>query len=436
MNAPSPDLLGGPPARGQGVRRLNRVPLMIAMAILALIMATVAYTYHARLKQAGRSGHEDKKPSAAAALLTGPEAGYIEPKAPGDVPVLRMVTAELPKPVAPLPEPEKLNPYREAWENYFKRLEQIRRAKEQVAFAAAEAPSTVQVNLAKSVNAAPASAAGQSQASSSATGEFMRYASERLSELADPARREADLNRQAEKREFIAERDPKTAAQNTLAASRESPRTPYELRAGAIIPAVMTGGVNSDLPGQLLAQVSQNVYDTATGRLILIPQGSKLLGVYSSAITTGQERVLVAWTRIIYPDASSLDLGKMPGADQSGYAGLTDQVNDHFWKVWGNALLLSAFSSGIQLSQGYGGNNQTGGLNATQTIAASTGQQMGQLGQEIARRNLQIQPTLEIRPGYRFIVQVTKDIILKPWAPTDKARTFVSGYPYREGVQR
>ncbi|MGC2600880.1 MAG: TrbI/VirB10 family protein, partial [Rhodomicrobium sp.] len=93
-------------------------------------------------------------------------------------------------------------------------------------------------------------------------------------------------------------------------------------------------------------------------------------------------------------------------------------------------------SAGIQLSQGYGGNNQTGGLNATQTIAASTGQQMGQLGQEIARRNLQIQPTLEVRPGYRFVVQVTKDIILKPWVPADKARTFVSGYPYREGVQR
>ena len=264
----------------------------------------------------------------------------------------------------------------------------------------------------------------------------MRYASQRLSQITEGGKGEADLNRQAEKREFIAERDPKSAQQNTLAASREAPRTPYELRAGAIIPAVMIGGVNSDLPGQLLAQVSQNVYDTATGRLILIPQGSKLIGTYSSAITTGQERVLAAWTRIVFPDASALDLGQMPGADQSGYAGLSDQVNDHFWKVWSNALLLSAFSAGIQLSQGYGGNNQTGGLNATQTIAASTGQQMGQLGQEIARRNLQIQPTLEIRPGYRFVVQVTKDIILKPWAPTDKASAFIGGFPYRDGVQR
>ena len=125
----------------------------------------------------------------------------------------------------------------------------------------------------------------------------------------------------------------------------------------------------------------------------------------------------------------------MPGSDEGGYAGFHDQVNDHFWKIWGNALLLSAFSSGIQLSQG-NGNNQTGGLNATQTIAASTGQQMGQLGMEIARRNLQIQPTLEVRPGYRFVVQVTKDLILRRWAPKDKATAFIGGYPYREGVQR
>ena len=183
------------------------------------------------------------------------------------------------------------------------------------------------------------------------------------------------------------------------------------------------------------ALLPQMEKDTATGRFIVIPQGSKLMGTYDSRVSTGQERVLVAWTRIVFPDASAIDLGRMPGSDEGGYGGFHDQVNEHFWKIWGNALLLSAFSSGIQLSQG-NGNNQTGGLNATQTIAASTGQQMGQLGQEIARRNLQIQPTLEVRPGYRFVVQVTKDLILRRWAPKDKATAFIGGYPYREGVQR
>ena len=131
--------------------------------------------------------------------------------------------------------------------------------------------------------------------------------------------------------------------------------------------------------------------------------------------------MLVAWTRIIYPDASAIDIGRMPGADEGGYAGFHDQVNDHFWKVWGNALFLSAFSAGIQLQPGQRRNNQTSGLSATQTVAASTGQQMGQLGMEIARRNLQVQPTLEIRPGYRFVVQVTKDILLRPWVSRDAA---------------
>ncbi len=112
-----------------------------------------------------------------------------------------------------------------------------------------------------------------------------------------------------------------------LQARREDPVSAYDVKAGAVIPAIMIGGLSSDLPGQLIGQVAENVYDTATGRFILIPQGSKLIGTYDNAITTGQERVLVAWTRIIYPDASSLDLGKMPGADQGGYAGFNDRVN-------------------------------------------------------------------------------------------------------------
>jgi type IV secretion system protein VirB10 len=127
--------------------------------------------------------------------------------------------------------------------------------------------------------------------------------------------------------------------------------------------------------------------------------------------------VLVAWTRIIYPDASSIDLGKMPGADQSGFAGFKDKVDNHFWQMFGSALLMSVFSAGVQISQGGGGSGDDG-LSAQQTIAAGLGQQLGQLGQELARRNARIQPTLEIRPGYRFTVMVTKDMVVRrPWRP-------------------
>jgi type IV secretion system protein VirB10 len=248
----------------------------------------------------------------------------------------------------------------------------------------------------------------------------VKLASTKLAQLGGVGERDRDLNRQDEKQGFLAERDPRTLDENTLKSRREGSRSRYEIKAGTVIPAVMIGGVDSDLPGVLLAQVSQNVYDTATGRFILIPQGSKLVGVYDSNVTTGQERILVAWTRIIYQDASSLDLGRMPGADEGGYAGFNDKVDTHFWKVWGNALFMSAFSAGIQLSQGNAAATN-GSLNTTQTIAAATGQQLGQLGMEMARRNMQVQPTLEIRPGYRFTVMVTKDIVLRPWISRDAA---------------
>jgi type IV secretory pathway VirB10-like protein len=225
---------------------------------------------------------------------------------------------------------------------------------------------------------------------------------------------EEDINRAAEKRAFLTDRAPQSAGENTLAAELEEPASPYEVKAGTVIPAIMIGGVISDLPGQILGQVSENVYDTATGRHILIPQGSKLVGSYDNALTTGQERVLVAWTRIIYPDAASIDLGKMPGTDASGYAGFHDKVDTHFWKMFGNALMLSVFSAGVQISQG-GQNSGTDGLTPQQTIAAGLGQQLGELGEELTRRNSRIQPTLEIRPGYRFTVMVTKDMRLRPW---------------------
>ena len=427
----SPDLLGGPPSRGAGVRRLNRVPLMIAMAILALIMATIAYTYHLRLqasKQATDKGGQAQTPIGI--LTNAPDAGYIQPKAPEIIPVLPQPAPF--QPPAPL-VPDAPDPNRLAWENYTKRVEQLRQAREQLALAALGASPEIQANLPRRTTAAASEA---QPAPLSASEQFARLAADRLAQLSGDAERDRDPNRQHDKRAFLADQDPKTVEQNTLKARREGPRSPYEVRAGTVIPAVMIGGVNSDLPGQLLAQVSSNVYDTATGRFIVIPQGSKLVGTYDSGITAGQERVLVAWTRIIYPDASSLDLGRMPGADEGGYAGFNDQVDNHLWKVWSNAILLSAFSAGIQLSQGNGNNQTSGGLNATQTIAASTGQQMGQLGQEMAKRNLQIQPTLEVRPGYRFVVQVTKDLILRPWIPSDKATALFGGYPYRDGVQR
>lgn len=172
------------------------------------------------------------------------------------------------------------------------------------------------------------------------------------------------------------------------------------------------GGINSDLPGQVVGQVRQNVYDTATGQYLLIPAGARLIGTYDSTVTSGQKRVLVAWTRIVYPDGTSVSLDRMPGADRGGYAGFKDKVNSHYGRMFVNALLLSGFSAGVQLSQPQSTGN---GLSAREIATAEMGRQLGQLGAEVARRGLDVQPTITIRPGYRFNIMVTKDMVLPRW---------------------
>lgn len=197
-----------------------------------------------------------------------------------------------------------------------------------------------------------------------------------------------------------------------------APQTPYVLRAGFVVPATLISGVNSELPGQILAQVSQDVFDTATRKWRLIPQGSRLVGSYSSEVAYGQARMLVAWQRIVFPDGKAMDIGSMPGTDSAGYAGFTDQVNNHFVRLISSALLMSGVTAGIALSQP----KQTGASAPTASSAMSEalGQQLGQVTTQLITKNMNIAPTLEIRPGYRFNVMVTKDMVFtKPYQAFD-----------------
>lgn len=210
-----------------------------------------------------------------------------------------------------------------------------------------------------------------------------------------------------------------------LDAKPEPPRSPYELRAGFVIPGTLISGINSQLPGQIMAQLAQDVYDTATGKFKLFPQGSRLVGTYSSEVAYGQARVLVAWQRIVFPDGKAMDIGAMPGADGAGYAGFKDQVDNHYLRIFGSALLMSAISAGATLSQQQ---NQATGINngdifapnAQSTLSSALGQQLGQVTVQMIAKNLNIAPTLEIRPGYRFNIIVTKDLTLsKPYEAFD-----------------
>ena len=179
-----------------------------------------------------------------------------------------------------------------------------------------------------------------------------------------------------------------------------------EIKTGTVIPGIMLTGVNSDLPGKIIGQVSQNVYDTATGRLLLIPQGSRLLGVYDSRVAVGQDRVLIAWNRIIFPDGSSITIDSMPGTDQAGYGGVEDQVNNHYFRIFGSAMIMSLISGGTAYAvdslrpESSSNSNQNPTLRDEMGTALAT--QLGQASLQLLQQNVNIKPTLEIRPGFRF----------------------------------
>jgi len=226
-------------------------------------------------------------------------------------------------------------------------------------------------------------------------------------------------NEQSRKQAFI-EQTRDRAVNNYLKSTRTPPIGKYEVKMGWDIPAILEQGINSDLPGEVKALVRSNVYDTATGKYLLIPQGSRLVGVYDSQITYAQNRLQVIWTRIIYPDGSSINLDGMVGQDIQGMAGFHDKVDNHYKRLIGSALLTSAFAAGIELSQ-----RQNSSLLTTptagQTASAAVGQQLGELGSEMTRKNLSIPPTIKVPVGYRFNVRVNRDILFDaPYTPVEE----------------
>jgi type IV secretory pathway VirB10-like protein len=202
-----------------------------------------------------------------------------------------------------------------------------------------------------------------------------------------------------------------------LASTRKPALSRYEIKAGWLIPAVLEQQLNSDLPGLIRALVRENVYDSSTGRYILVPAGSTLVGIYNSHVGYGQNALQAVWRRVIFPDGSSLSLGGFEGDDSTGAAGFRDQVNNHWGRILSGALLTSLFSAGIEVSQGTN-SSVLQSPSVGQTVGQAVGQQVGQLGVEVTRRNLNIQPTIVVRTGYRFFVRVEKDIPFNgPYSP-------------------
>jgi type IV secretion system protein TrbI len=189
----------------------------------------------------------------------------------------------------------------------------------------------------------------------------------------------------------------------------EAPASPYVLQAGAVIPAALLTGLRSDLPGQVTAQVTEDVYDSPTGRTRLIPQGARLIGQYDAQIAFGQTRALLVWTRLIMPNGRSIVLERQPGADAEGYAGLEDEVDNHWGALFKAAILSTLLSVGSEV--GSSGSED----DLIRAIRRGGSDSVNQIGQRVVGRSLNVQPTITIRPGFPVRVLVTRDLVLEPY---------------------
>jgi type IV secretory pathway VirB10-like protein len=221
-----------------------------------------------------------------------------------------------------------------------------------------------------------------------------------------PADPESILNMQDRKLAFMnGAVDRRTVSPDRL----ENPASRYVVQAGAVIPAALITGIRSDLPGQITAQVTENVYDSPSGRFLLIPQGSKLVGLYDSQISFGQDRVLLVWTRLLMPNGRSIVLERQPGADTQGFAGLEDEVDHH----WDRLFMAAALSTVLGVSAELGA---TSGDSAIVTaLRRGSTDSLNQTGQQVVRRNLNIQPTITVRPGFPVRVIINRDLVLAPY---------------------
>jgi type IV secretion system protein VirB10 len=423
---------GPPPSRlpaRRRPRRLNKLPLLIGMATIGVCLAAGFYVMVSGQQRRQAADNERFDTAGAApqadAVTTRAPNGPVIPATFGMAPPHAPPSAPPPPPqampaVAPSPSavPWDLSPLAAeartaAWKRYFSDLSQ-RQADQakavQVALTADTAtgsasgrsmiggPFGASADGQQAVQPLPGAASGGSGGGSIVNG----GAFEPLDQPGGAAKG---------KQQSLFEQAGSSPATDYLRNGLTDPVSPFEIKAGDVITGVMLSGLTSESHGIVKAMVTKNVLDHATGAHILIPQGSQLVGVYQTGGQAGQERVEVGWERVIYPAPcdQSLDLGIMPGSDESGYSGFHDITDDHFWQIARNLLLASVFSAGIQLSQPQS-NSLSGGYSSQQIIAGSIGQQLGEFGMEMARRGLDIPPTQKIRNGYSFTILATKDI--------------------------
>ena len=399
------------PTKKVNAARMSKWPLyavlLAGLFLLGVLVYSVNFAHNQEEEQAGTPKvdiKEEEKP-----LLMGEGRGLaLAP--PAGSPAL--VRPDLPTQNGTAREPLiVVQSDKSQSDNYRQELENLRRMKAQAQMTALTAPLGVKKSGDSSTQSPQQFAMAEPEQRRGSSPDVNRDISALRENGYDPA---ADKDKEA----FFdrADKDTSWILPHTRTAGQK-----FELKTGAVIPGIMVTGINSDLPGNIIAQVSQRVFDTATGNYLLLPQGAKLFGVYDSRVVYGQERVLVAWNRVVFPDGSAVTLGAMPGSDISGYAGYTDKVDNHYFRIFGSAILMSLISGGMSYTMdSLGGSSES--TNQTPTLQDEMGSalaaQLGQTTLQLLQRNLNIKPTLEIRPGYQFNVIVTKDMVFqKPYRP-------------------
>ncbi|MDD2180316.1 TrbI/VirB10 family protein [Acidovorax sp. D2M1] len=258
--------------------------------------------------------------------------------------------------------------------------------------------------------AAPAAAQVAAAAPGSTLASFDPLAAGPASTAAQPADPIATQNRQDQKEAFLKGGATETRNSGNL----QMPASPYQVMAGTVIAGALVTGIKSDLPGDVIATVTEPVYDTATGKFLLIPQGSRILGKYNSQVSYGQSRVQVVWNRIILPDTSSLTIDNLVGTDPAGYSGLEDSVDYHWGRIVAGAALTTMLGVGAELAAP---ENRQDGNRIVIAGRDSAQDSINQVGQEMTRRNMNIQPTLTERPGLPVRIIINRDLVLRPYQP-------------------
>lgn len=412
-----------------GMRRINRLPIIIVIVLVITFLGVIIYGLTSRGLFFGKDAGLDTSPGTPAStfadqikrgvtdgIIGDTEQQVIFQPTPTETKVDKTANPFTEQPVRVEPDKNqeleseavwRARLQRESQEQYLRERQRQRMARLQANDAAYDAPLAIDRSKleARADKASDQPSADKSTASSTANPTMPDlYAAALKNGLGG---QDVDQNGQRSKEDFF-NTDLKELGYLT---NRVVPQQSlYELKRGSVIPATLITGINSDLPGRITAQVSQNVYDSATGHRLLIPQGAKLFGRYDSKVSFGQSRILVVWTDLIFPDGSTLQIGGMAGTDAQGYGGFHDKVNNHYWRKFGSAALIALIGTGIDASMP---ESSTLATRETASDAArrNFAESFGRVAEQTISRNLNVQPTLKIRPGYKFNVLVDQDIV-------------------------